>query len=138
MSGPFQSTTPVTFVTSCDPTKMIIVVAMFSDIRDDGRTYESSNHSDSNDESTTGHENHFLPHPSPSSSHSEFTNFDNIHMSNTSDHTTGESSDVAERVRKVLDFMSTVNFDLTGFLDALSWSDPREFPVALMIQKINM
>ena len=44
-------------------------------------------------------------------------------MSNTSDHTTGESSDVAERVRKVLDFMSTVNFDLTGFLDALSWGD---------------
>ena len=77
-SGAFRSTTPVTFVTSCDTTKMIIVVAMFSGIRDDGRTYESSNHSDSNEESTTGHENHFLPHPSPSSSHSEFTNFDNM------------------------------------------------------------
>ena len=95
--------------------KIIIVVAMFSDIREDGRSYESSNHSDSNDENTTGHENHFLPRPSSS----EFTDFDNIHMSNTTGYATGESSDVAERVRKVLEFMSTVNFDLTGFLDVL-------------------
>ena len=100
---------------------MIIVVAMFSDIHEDGRSYESSNHSDSNDESTVDHENHFIPHPPPSSSSSSFTNIDNIHMSNTSDHTASESSDVAERVCKVLDFMSTVNFDLTVFLDALSW-----------------
>ena len=101
-----------------------IVIAMFSDIHEDGRSYESSNQSDSNDESTIDHENHFLPHPSPSSSSSSsFTNIDNIHMSNTSDHTASEFSDVAERVHKVLDFMSTVNFDLTGFLDALSWGD---------------
>ena len=44
-------------------------------------------------------------------------------MSNTSDHTASESSDVAERVCKTLDFMSTVKFDLIGFLDALSWGD---------------
>ena len=104
---------------------MIIVIAMFSDIHEDGRSYESSDHSDSNDESTIDHENHFLPHrnPSSSSSSSSFTNIDNIHMSNTSDHTSSKSSDVAERVCKILDFMSTVNFDLTGFLNALSWGD---------------
>ena len=81
---------------------------------EDGRSYESSNHSDSNNESTIDHENHFLPHPSPFSS-SSFTNIDNIHMSNTSDHSASESSDIAERVHRVSDFMSTVNFDLTGF-----------------------
>ena len=48
-------------------------------------------------------------------------------MSNTSSYAAGKTSNVAERVRKVLIFMSTVNFDLTGFLDALSWGDPSCF-----------
>jgi hypothetical protein len=34
-----------------------------------------------------------------------------------------ETSNVADRAQKFLDFMSTVNLDLTGFLDALSWGD---------------
>ena len=54
--------------------KIIIIATMFSDIHKDGRLYESSNHPDSNDESTTGtHENHF----SPRSSSSMFTTPDN-------------------------------------------------------------
>ena len=90
---------------------------MFSDIREDGTSYESSSNSDSNDDSTTSfHENFFLQTSSASST----TNFDNINMSTGS---ATDTSNVADRVRKVLDFMSTVNLDLTGFLDALSWGD---------------
>ena len=50
---------------------------MFSDIREDGKSYETSSDSDSNDESTSFHENNFLR---PSST---FTDFDmsNINMS---------------------------------------------------------
>ena len=90
---------------------------MFSDIHEDGTSYVSSSNSDSNDDSTTSfHENFFLQPSSASST----TNFDNINMSTGS---ATETSNVADRVRKVLDFMSTVNLDLTGFLDALSWGD---------------
>jgi hypothetical protein len=95
--------------------QLIIVFTMFSDIREDGRSYESSSNSDLNDESTTHHENPFLQ-PTYTS-----TNFDITSISD--DGHAAEISDVAERVRKVLDFMSTVDLDLTGFLDALSWGD---------------
>ena len=87
---------------------------MFSDIRDDGRFYETSSDSDLNDESTSRPENLFLQPSSIS------IDFDNINMP---DGSAVETSNVADRVRKVLDFMSTVNLDLTGFLDALSWGD---------------
>jgi hypothetical protein len=89
---------------------------MFSDIREDGMSYESSSDSDLNNESTSLHENQ------PSSTSESTTNFDNINMPNGTGSTT-ETSNVADRVRKILDFMSTVNLDLTGFLDALSWGD---------------
>ena len=93
---------------------------MFSDIREDGRSYESSSDSDLNDESTILHGNPFLR---PST-----TNFDNINISTGNDDGHADETDnVAERVWKVLEFMSTVNLDLTGFLDALSWGDPSCF-----------
>ena len=87
---------------------------MSSDIRDDGRFYETSSESDLNDESTSRPENLFLQPSSIS------IDFDNINMP---DGSAAETSNVADRVRKVIDFMSTVNLDLTGFLDALSWGD---------------
>ena len=92
------------------------VTTMFSDIREGGTSYESSSDSDSNDESTSCLETFFLP---PSST-SKSTNFNNINMPN---HSTAEISNVANRVQKVLDCMSAVDLDLTGFLDALSWGD---------------
>ena len=90
---------------------------MFSDIREDGKSYETSSDSDLSDESTSFHENKFLR---PSST---FTNFDmsNINMSSSTSSATETSNDVVDRVQKVLEFMSTMNLDLTGFLDALSW-----------------
>ena len=87
---------------------------MFSDIREDGTSYESSSDSDLNNESTTIlHENPFLQ-PSSTSETTVPTNFQ-VDMPN--------DASVADRVRTILDFMSTVNLDLTGFLDALSWGD---------------
>jgi hypothetical protein len=100
---------------------LIIAFTMFSDIREDGSSYESSSDSDPNDESTTRQENPFLQ-PSYTS-----INFDNINDDGHAADSRAETSNVAERVRKVLDFMSTVNLDLTGFLDALSWGDPSCF-----------
>ena len=47
----------------------------------------------------------------------------NINMFSGTSSATETSNDIANRVRKVLGFMSTVNLDLTGFLDALSWGD---------------
>ena len=44
-------------------------------------------------------------------------------MSSSTSSATETSNDVVDRVQKVLEFMSAMNLDLTGFLDALSWGD---------------
>jgi hypothetical protein len=100
---------------------------MFSDIREDGMAYENSSGSDSNDDGSTSlHENLFFQSSSASTA-----NIHNINMSKSTPSQAAASgstietslSNVADRVWKVLDFMSTANIDLTGFLDALSWGE---------------
>ena len=95
---------------------------MLSDIREDGRSYESSCDSDPNSESTSYQEDSFLQ-PSESSTSTTFEHINT--MSNGS--ASVETSNIADRVQNVLEFMSTVNLDLTSFLDALSWGDPSCF-----------
>ena len=91
---------------------------MFSDVHEDKMSYENSSDSDSKHGSTTSlYETHFLQ-PSFTS-----TNLDSINMSNIN--ATSSTSNVAERVWEALDFMSTMDMDLTGFLDALNWGDTR-------------
>ena len=71
---------------------------MFSDIREDGRPYESSSNSYLTDESATHHENFFK-----ALIHLTISN-----ISNNDGHDL-DSSNVAKN-RKVLDVMSAVNF----------------------------
>ena len=68
---------------------------MFSDIREDGRPYESCSNSYLTDESATHHELFFLQ-PSYTSTISNISNND--------------GHDNVAKNRKVLDVMSTVNF----------------------------